>query len=209
MLKIPFLIALMLVAATAARASPVFPDEPGWEQLRWGMTGEELRSLLGDRLVALPGRWRYGGAYADHAAFDVVLGGLEFTAYFQMNARSGTLQQILLERRRVRATPRALESLVSAMEVRYGAASETCRQAKSGGEPLIFEMIWRGRDTTIHLNFMDFSTTDIFYRDPNRDADPLVPFRDVRRANRRFLPRRILVRFHDVARHDLVLPCDR
>lgn len=207
--RFSFLIVLMLVVATAARASPVFPDEPGWERLRWGMSGAELQSLLGARLSELPGRWHYGGAYADHAASDVALGGLKFTAYFQMNARSATLQQILLERRRVQATPRAVADLLSAMEARYGPASATCRRAKSGGEPLVFEMIWRGRDTTIHINFMDFSTTDVLYRDPNRDADPLVPFRDVRRVNRRFLPRRILVRFHDAARDDLMLPCDR
>ena len=82
---------LVLGGAAAAR-----DDVAGWDATRWGMTEAEIESALGERVVRLPGRWLYGNAYADLAVEDVDVGGLQFTAYLQMNAESHRLQQVLL-----------------------------------------------------------------------------------------------------------------
>jgi hypothetical protein len=117
------------------------------------------------------------------------------------------LQQVLLERRRVGAVPTAFEKLVESLETVYGPPSADCAQAKSGGEPLDYEMVWRFPSTTVHAKFLDFSTTAVFSRDPAAEIDPLVIERKVRRNIRRFLPRRILLRYHDAARRDLDPGC--
>ena len=172
-------------------------DVQGWDVLRWGMTQDEIESALGERAMRLPGRWLYGHAYADLAVEDVAVGGLTFTAYLQLNAESHRLQQVLLERRRTGAVPGAFDALVDSLEDRYGPPDEVCTQAKSGGEPLDYQLTWRFATTTLHAKFLDFSTTAVFSRDSEAEIDPLVIERKVRRNLRRFMPRRILLRFHD------------
>jgi hypothetical protein len=174
-------------------------DLPGWGATRWGMTAGELRAALGERVTALPGRWVYGGAYAELAVEDVEVGGLAFTAYLQMSAETDRLQQVLLERRRSGAVPAAFGQVIDALTSRYGPPAADCAQAKSGGQPLDYEVTWRFPSTTLHAKFLDFSTTAVFSRDPEAELDPLVIERKVRRNLRRFLPRRILLRYHDAS----------
>src|SRR3546814_6679743 len=85
--------------------------------LTWGRTAAQVEAALGGRVAALPGRWLYGGAYAELAVEEVELGGLAFTAYLQMNAATDRLQQVLLERRRTGALPGAFEQFIDAMEI--------------------------------------------------------------------------------------------
>lgn len=186
-----------LLLAAAAGPAVARDDLSGWEGLRWGMTAAEIRDALGDRAAALPGRWLYGGAYAELAVENVEIGGLAFTAYLQMNAESDRLQQVLLERRRTGALPAAFEAALAALTETLGAPSADCAQAKAGGRPLDYEVTWRFPTTTVHAKFLDFSTTAVFTRDPEAEIDPLVIERKVRRNIRRFMPRRILVRYHD------------
>ena len=184
-------------------------DLAGWQNLRWGMTSAEIREALGDRVTALPGRWLYGGAYAELAVEDVAIGGLAFTAYLQMNAATDRLQQVLLERRRTGAVPAAFEAALTALQRELGPASADCAQAKSGDQPLDYQITWRFPTTTVHAKFLDFSTTAVFSRDPEAEHDPLVIERKVRRNIRRFMPRRILVRYHDAALAALDPACPR
>lgn len=199
----------VVLAAALVTALPALAldDLPGWRDTRWGMTAEEVEKALGDDATRLPGRWLYGGAYADLAVRDVDLAGLTFTAYLQMNAETDRLQQVLLERRRVGAVPAAFEQLVDGLMETLGPPATDCAQAKTGGQPLDYELIWRFPSTTVHAKFLDFSTTAVFSRDPEAELDPLVIERKVRRNLRRFMPRRILIRYHDAARKDLVRGC--
>ncbi|WP_340115950.1 hypothetical protein [Pelagibius sp. 7325] len=194
LLRAPVLLLGLMVLGGAAVARE---DVAGWDATRWGMTQEEIKSALGDRTMRLPGRWLYGHAYADLAVEDAAVGGLAFTAYLQMNAESHRLQQVLLERRRTQAVPGAFDALIDSLEGSYGPPDEVCTQAKSGGEPLDYQLTWRFATTTLHAKFLDFSTTAVFSRDPEAEIDPLVIERKVRRNLRRSMPRRILLRFHD------------
>ena len=201
---VTLLTALLSVVAVPAAA---LDDLPGWRDTRWGMSKPELQRVLGDDATRLPGRWLYGGAYADLAVQDVEIGGLAFTAYLQMNAQTNRLQQVLLERRRVGAVPAAFEQLVDSLMETLGPPATDCAQAKSGGQPLDYQLTWRFPSTTVHAKFLDFSTTAVFSRDPEAELDPLVIERKVRRNLRRFMPRRILIRYHDAARRDLDPGC--
>ncbi|WP_193367160.1 hypothetical protein [Pelagibius marinus] len=199
--------ALLLGLFCWAAPALALEDVPGWGATRWGMTADELRAALGSRVTELPGRWVYGGAYAELAVEEVEIGGLTFTAYLQMNDRTERLQQVLLERRRTGAVPAAFEQVIDALTSRYGPPAEDCAQAKTGGQPLDYEVTWRFPTTILHAKFLDFSTTAVFSRDPEAELDPLVIERKVRRNLRRSMPRRILLRFHDAARADLDPSC--
>ncbi len=202
-------VATLLTVLLLGVAGPAvaLEDLAGWRETRWGMTETELQRVLGEDVTRLPGRWLYGGAYADLAVRDVEIAGLTFTAYLQMNAETNQLQQVLLERRRTGALPTAFEQLVDSLIETLGPPAADCAQAKTGGRPLDYQLTWRFATTTVHAKFLDFSTTAVFSRDPEAEIDPLVIERKVRRNLRRFLPRRILIRYHDAARRDLDPGC--
>jgi hypothetical protein len=170
------------------------------------MSQEKLDATFGDDLVRLPGRWLYGGAYAEYASFGVRLGDLEFTAYFQMNDETHRLQQVLLERRGQKAGPKGFRHLVAALKDRYGSPQSACGLAGSPAVPLRAKAVWRFPTTTIQAAIFDFNSKNLLYDDPSMDIDPLQPAFERRRINRRTLPRRIVLRFHSSARGDLISP---
>src|SRR3546814_4784462 len=84
----------------------------------------------------------------------------------------------LLERRRTGAVPAAFEAALAALQRELGPPSADCAQAKSGGQPLDYQLTWRFPSTTVHAKFLDFSTTAVFSRDPEAELAPLVIERD-------------------------------
>ena len=191
-----------------ARAAAEGLAEAGWWQARWGMTEAELRAAFPGRLTALPGPREFGGAYAGLAMLDAAIGDVAFAAYFQMNAETARLQQVLLERRRPQATPADFERAVGALVEALGSPQDTCLEGGAGGLPARFALVWHTPATTVHAVFLDFSTTAVLERDPAEDIDPLVGFLEERLINRNFVPRRILVRAHAAGRADLAPACE-
>lgn len=188
-------LAALLLAAAARPA-----DVAGWGAARWGMTAGELGDAFAGRLEALPGRWEYGGAYAELALPEVAYGGVRFLAHFQMNAGTGRLQQVLLQAGR--ATPAGFTGLLDALKGDYGAPDLVCEEPLNRRDPMRLEYVWRFPTTTIHATFLDFDTDSVFSEDPNRPHDPRRP-RYERRRNLD-LPRRVLLRFHPSGRADLM-----
>ncbi|MDJ0611079.1 MAG: hypothetical protein QNJ67_19040 [Kiloniellales bacterium] len=193
------------IVAGSARAAP--EDIEGWREARWGMTESELVEAFGGALKDLPGRWDFGGAYAEKALFDVELGGLGFTVFFQMNKESHRLQQVLLERRANQVTPNNYAAVLAALHEAYGPAEEPCIERNPDNEPRRITLYRRFPTTTVLVTWLDFLTTSAIFDDPNPAVrfDPLVPSYKTRRINRRFMPRRILIRFYPSERRDLEL----
>ncbi|MEM1398380.1 MAG: hypothetical protein AAGF58_00790 [Pseudomonadota bacterium] len=179
-------------------------DVLGWGPARWGMNAAALRNAHGGTLTDLPSRLDYGRLYADQGLLETMVGGLSFTAFFQMNADTGLLEQVLLERRRANATPAAFARLLADLEAPYGPPTETCQTPNAGGMPGRYALIWRLPTTTLHASFFDFSSTEVLERAPPAPAVPLSEtvedrlkdFLDERRVNHRFVPRRIILRTH-------------
>ena len=186
---------------TALGAAPA--DVTGWRTARWGMTEGELIASFSGELRRLPGRWQYGGAYATHGLFDQEFAGQDFKVFFQMNAQSHRLQQVLLEGGRRRASPSGFASVTLALEKEFGPPSGRCSSLRADGAPAAARLWWRFPTTVVHAVFFDDYTGAIAFENPNVDIDPLTPYRETRRNNPRFLPRRILIRFHPSDRIDL------
>lgn len=199
-------IAILIALWIVPLAAPWAADVAGWQKARWGMTASELEDAFDGTLERLPGRWQYGGAYAEHAIFDVEIGGLFFAAYFQMNNETGRLQQVLLERRQNQATPAAFDVLMDEMISTYGEPVADCITPGPDGDLMAADLVWRFPTTTIHLGFLDFLTTSILFYDPFTGIDPLIPSYRQRLIYRRSLPRRITLRFHASEQENLISP---
>ena len=51
---------------------------------------------------------------------------------------------------------------------------ESLCEAKRGGQPLDYQMVWRFPSTTIHVSLLDFSGISVFSRDPQAGIDRLI-----------------------------------
>ena len=181
-------------------------DVPGWRGARWGMTAEDLRRVFGKDLAPLPGRLEYGDAHARHYLKTVMFAGIQFRAIFQMENRTGQLQQVLLRPTRRPGQEEAFASALHTLTKRFGKPDTRCGGAPSGGRPKAAAFVWRFDTSTIHLSFFDFYTRSMAFEDPNTERDVLTPYYKTRRNNPQFLPRRMLIRFHASTREDLIPP---
>lgn len=188
--------AAIAILGGAAAVSAGGAETAGWRGARFGMTADELADALPDS-VALPGRFDYGPLHAGRAVPGVVVAGIGFTAYLQMDDRTGRLRQILLQAERTAEGRADFDAVLAALAARHGAPAAACLVPGGPGmRPRGAEVVWRGPARTSHAVFLDFRTTGVLERDPNRDYAPLEPLGAARMVIRRLLPRRLLIRHH-------------
>lgn len=195
--------AVVLIGAPGASAA----DIAGWQQARWGMSETDLSRAFGSRLQPLGGQLAYDGAVATRGIEGVSIGGIPFRAVFQMSGTPPRLSQVLLQPSGRPAPERLLRPVHDALRDELGPPSAACVTPRADGGPLSVEIVWRSPTTTAHLSFFDFRSGAIAGEDPNVDPDPLTPYYKTRRNNQRFLPQRILIRYHATARDDLMSDC--
>lgn len=188
---IRLVLAALVVASSAAAAA-----DGDWRSARFGMTAAEVTAALPEA-EPLPGRFDYGPMHADLGVFDVTIAGIDFTAYLQMDDRTGRLRQVLLQADRTAEGPADYEAVLGALAADHGEADGACLiPGGPGMRSRGVEVVWRGPETTVHAVFLDFRTTGVMGRDPNRDYEPLEPLGEARMVIQRFLPRRLLIRIH-------------
>lgn len=71
-------------------------DVLGWEDIRWGMSNEDIVRVSGSRLKKLPKSEVFLGMHVDYAIPEFELEGKKFTVYFQINDATNKLSQILI-----------------------------------------------------------------------------------------------------------------
>lgn len=190
---------LVLGAAVAVAADPA-----GWRAARWGMDAAALDRAFGGAIDRLPGRWDYGGAYATRGVLGIDIAGYRFNGFFQMNATTHRLQQVLLEGLRQRASARSHLRVVGHFRRRFGAPAAVCHRPRRIGDPEIVAAVWRFATTIVHVTLLDFSTTAVLHQRSTVDrTDPRTPRYKQQQIRRRTVPRRIVVRFHPSDRRDL------
>lgn len=86
---------MLLISSHASGAYKKPEDVYGWDKLKWGMTGEEVRSVYGDKIkIHEPRQDEKEGVYSDMELTDVEIGGGEFRASLWMDSDTKKLRKI-------------------------------------------------------------------------------------------------------------------
>lgn len=197
---------LIPLLGTLGAAVPVHAaDLPGWVDTRWGMTAGEADAALGDAIEPVDPPLLYGGAKATREVPEAEVAGYPYRALLQFSDANGELQQVLLERSRQPAAPRAYVAALDGFTAAFGEPTLVCDSPRTGAatSPITRERVWRLPTTTIHLVFIDFSGGSMQY-DPSQEIDPLVPEFQRRLHATRSYPQRLLIRYHPSERTDLM-----
>ncbi len=186
-------------------AAELEPD--GWRRATWDMTAADLDRHFGERLTHLATPLDFGPFYADRMIADIDLGGYRFKAFLQLDRGARTLQQVLLDIRRIDAPARVFSVVLEDLIVRYG-PPDCLVEMETGAGAIPVGAVWRRSGTTVQAGLIDMNDPAILTENPNIPIDVRRPRRDRQIIRRSSLPRRVTVRFHSAARADLGLgPC--
>lgn len=183
---------LLLAGPTAAA------DLPGFDATRWGMTQAEIDRLY-PGLLKKPARPIQYFQVRVEAALPVEMqDGQAYTAFFQLGARDGRLQQVLVERRGGGTSEERFAILVSALRERLGAPDLRCRRVS---DPPSESVVWTAGATTVHAIRFGRSHP-VLSANPSREIERPAWEPRERYPNTRVRPR-LVVRYHPTARADL------
>jgi hypothetical protein len=198
-----FLRLIRLVAVILAAGAPVRPSLAGDPAvllpsgITIGMDRAALR-LSRPSLRRLNPPLSFGPVQAEFIDTDVEGLGAPGLLYFQMDARTGRLRQLLFEWRDGRVPGGGLAEMLKRLEADLGAPELVCITTPAGRPPRRVSAQWRGRTVMLRVSMFDYRARNIAYFDPNTDSDPRRPSFERRRITRRSLPRRMVARVHAV-----------
>ncbi len=90
------LLAFLFIYAEGINAAQKPPDVYGWEKLKWGMTGDEIKAAFGkDIKVHKPREDAGEGVYSDLELTGLTIGGEPFRASLWMNSSAKKLTKIV------------------------------------------------------------------------------------------------------------------
>lgn len=89
-------LAFLFISAGVLRAAEKPPDVHGWDKLRWGMTGDEIKAAYGkDIKVHKPREDAREGVYSDLELTGIAIGGEPFRASLWMDISAKKLSKIV------------------------------------------------------------------------------------------------------------------
>jgi hypothetical protein len=125
--------------------------------VRWGESSRALLEQLGKQASVLPRPIDFGDSYVAVVLRNIRLGGVELTAFFQMDKATGGLKRVQFERQRHGVNPPAYRAVVAALDAAYGPPDTACGvpAGPASGYQSATELVWLRDDLTIRAIFRD------------------------------------------------------
>lgn len=162
-----------------------------------GMDRQALRAL-DPPLRSLEPPLSFGPVQAEFIDTSIERLGAPGTLYFQIDAASGRLRQLLFEWRDARIPQGRVAEMLARLETRLGPPDVSCVTGAPNQAPRRVSARWRGASIMLQVSMFDHRSAGIAYFDLNSESDPRRPSFERRRINRRSLPRRLVARIHAV-----------
>lgn len=138
----------------------------------------------------------FGPTRAEYMSSGFVALGPPGTLYYQFDAKSGRLRQVLFEWRDAADMETQTAELLARLHARLGAPTLTCIVVARGRTPRVVAARWRGVDLVLHVSALNHRDDGVARYDLNSDSDPRQPSHERRRITRRSLPCRLTARLH-------------
>jgi hypothetical protein len=130
--------------------------DPVIEGLQWGESAAALKRHFGKTAVVLAPPLDFGDAEAPVALRHVMLGGYDYTVFFQFDKKGHGLTRVIYDRRPRAATPKVFEAAASAITAGLG-QPQSCRDRArpDNGYQAKWAYFWRGEGRRVRAIFRD------------------------------------------------------
>jgi hypothetical protein len=156
------LLSFLLIPAAKLAAETKPPDVNGWEGLKWGMTGSEVKSVYGDDIkVHPPKEDTKEGVYSDLELPSLMIGGAEFRASLWMDDHTKKLKQIVFVPKKEPAGYKWAETFVKVEESLVRKYGDPDVEETSNDPGTSAERKWIFPSTVIEMSYMRLENTEL------------------------------------------------
>jgi hypothetical protein len=157
-------LALASGAALAAPGQENPPDLAGWRQARWGMSEAELKAAFAKELVTPAAALEFDDLVVREIIPRVSVSGRPFVVYFQLDAKSLRLEQVLLTYRGKRPTHGDYAAIAKELVDQLGPSETVTDRFYQSVPGFRIDRRWRRPTTTVALHFQqpnfDYGNTE-------------------------------------------------
>jgi hypothetical protein len=156
------LLSVLLIPVTRLAAVTKPPDVYGWENVKWGMTGDEVKAVFGkDIKVHPPKEDSEEGVYSDLELTSLNLGGEEFRASLWMDDGTKKLKKIVFVPKKKPAGYKWAETFVKLEDSLVGKYGDPDVEETSNDPGTSAERKWIFPSTVIEMSYMSLEGTEL------------------------------------------------
>ena len=156
------LLSVLLIPVTRLAAETKPLDVHGWENVKWGMTGDEVKAVFGkDIKVHPPKEDSEEGVYSDLELSSLTIGGVEFRASLWMDNSTKKLKKIVFVPKKAPAGYKWAETFVKLEESLVGKYGDPDVEETSNDPGTSAERKWVFPSTVIEMSYMSLEGTEL------------------------------------------------
>lgn len=156
------LIAFLFIYAEGINAAQKPPDVYGWEKLKWGMTGDEIKAAFGkDIKVHKPREDASEGVYSDLELTGLTIGGEPFRASLWMSSSTKKLTKIVFVPKGEPEGYERAETFIKVEEELVSKYGDPSTEETSNDPGTSADRKWVFPSTVIELSYMRIEGTEL------------------------------------------------
>lgn len=156
------LFVFLLVHAGGARAAAKPPDVYGWDKLKWGMTGDEIKAAFGkDIKVHKPREDASEGVYSDLELTGITIGGEPFRASLWLGIGTKKLSKIVFVPKGEQEGYAWAETFIKVEEDLVSKFGDPDVEETSNDPGTSAERKWEFPSTVIELSYLRIEGTEL------------------------------------------------
>jgi len=156
------LIAFLFIFVEGANAAQKPPDVYGWDKLKWGMTGEEIKAAFGkDIKVHKPREDAGEGVYSDLELTGITIGGEPFRASLWLGIGTKKLTKIVFVPKGESEGYARAETFIKVEEELVSKYGDPDEEETSNDPGTSAERKWAFPSTVIELSYLRIEGTEL------------------------------------------------
>jgi hypothetical protein len=155
-------LAFLFICAGGAHSARNPPDVYGWDKLKWGMTGDEIKAAYGKDIKVHKAREdAREGVYSDLELTGITIGGEPFRASLWMGAGTNKLSKVVLVPKGEPEGYAWAETFIKVEEYLVSMYGDPDKEETSNDPGTSAERKWAFPSTTIELSYLRIEGTEL------------------------------------------------